>query len=253
MRIIISPAKKMRQDRDTLDPQGLPPLLPKAQRLAHWLGSLSLPQLTRLLGCNDAIARLNFQRYQGMDLSRGDSPAILSYDGIQYQYMAPQVFEEGYFSYIQQHLRILSGLYGVVRPLDGVVPYRLEMQARLDAPFASTLYDYWGADLCREVIQGEDLLLDLASKEYSRAVRRHLPRDFPCVSCVFGQLEGGKVVEKGVYVKMARGEMVGFMAQNQVTRLEELREFDRLGFRWEPALSDPRRLVFLMDKPPRRS
>lgn len=251
MRIIISPAKKMRTDRDSLEPRGLPVFLPRAQKLAHWLGSLSLPQLAQLLACNDEIARLNFERYRDMDLSRGDSPAILSYDGIQYQYMAPQVFEDGYFDYIQEHLRILSGLYGVVRPLDGVVPYRLEMQARLNAPFASTLYDYWGEDLCREVIQGEDLLLDLASKEYSRAVRRHLPRDFPCVTCVFGQLVGDKVVEKGVYVKMARGEMVRFMAQRKVTRLEELREFDRLGFRWEPSLSDDRRLVFLMDKPPR--
>lgn len=127
MQIIISPAKKMRDELDSLAPRSQPVFGQEARQLAGWLKSLSYEELKERLSCSEAIARQNYERYQKMDLRKNLSPAILSYEGIQYQYMAPGVFTYQEFDYLQQHLAILSGLYGLLRPFDGVRPYRLEM------------------------------------------------------------------------------------------------------------------------------
>jgi len=129
MRIIISPAKKMQHDSDTLAGAGRPVFLDQAAGILEWLRSKNAQELQELWKCNEKIAAQNIERIQTMDLEKNLTPAILAYEGIQYQYMAPAVFEEGMLTYIQEHLRILSGLYGVLKPMDGVVPYRLEMQA----------------------------------------------------------------------------------------------------------------------------
>ena len=244
MHIMISPAKRMRID-DTLPPQGLPEQLDKTQRLLDVLRAMTRAQLQKLLDCNSAIADLNYDRYQAMDLHRAPTPAILAFDGIQYQYMAPQVFEDGYFSYIQDRLFILSGFYGVLRPFDGVTPYRLEMQTRLQLDGCRNLYDYWGDTLCTTVRQNTSVVLNLASGEYARAVTRYLPEHIRLVNCVFGEMVGDRVIEKGVYVKMARGEMVRFMAENGIQRPEDLCLFDRLGFKFHQHLSGKDRLVFI--------
>ncbi|MDD6884556.1 MAG: YaaA family protein, partial [Eubacteriales bacterium] len=144
MRIIISPAKKMNVDTDSFSCQGLPRFLPKTERLYERLRGMSYEDLKALWKCNDQIAKLNFERLQSMDLRQGLTPAILSYEGIQYQYMSPGVFTYDELDYVQEHLRILSGFYGVLRPFDGVTPYRLEMQAKLNMRGTRDLYSYWG-------------------------------------------------------------------------------------------------------------
>ena len=143
-----------------------------------------------------------------MDLWQNLTPALLSYDGIQYTYMAPAVFEDGQYDYVQDHLRILYGFYGVVKPLDGVVPYRLEMQAKAAVSGCKNLYDFWDDSLYWEVIDDSRIIVNLASKEYSRCIEKYLRPDDRYITCNFGELEGNKVVQKGVYAKMARGEMV---------------------------------------------
>ena len=109
MKLLISPAKKMREDGDFLAPRQAPALLERAAVLAEWLRGLDYTALKKLLACNDSIAELNFRRFQEMDLRRPGTPALLSYDGIQYQYMAPHLFTRPQFEYAETHLRILSG------------------------------------------------------------------------------------------------------------------------------------------------
>lgn len=247
MRIIISPAKKMNDDLDGLPPRDLPTLLEETERLLEYLRALSLPELKKLLACNDQLAQLNYQRFQTMDLRRRLTPAILAYEGIQYRYMAPAVFSEGALAYAQEHLRILSGFYGVLRPFDGVTPYRLEMQAKLKTPFCKDLYDFWGGRLA-QALESDGVVVDLASGEYSKAVVSHLPAGTRVITPVFGELrEDGKVVEKGVHVKMARGEMVRFLAEGGVEDPEGLNAFEGLHFRYCPQRSQPDRPVFLRD------
>lgn len=128
--MILSPAKKMNEDTEAFEAAGLPVLIRQTEEVLGWLRSKSYEELKELWNCNDKIAKQSFERLNGMDLYKNLTPAILSYEGIAFQYMAPSVFEERQLAYIQEHLRILSAFYGVLKPLDGVRPYRLEMQAK---------------------------------------------------------------------------------------------------------------------------
>ena len=153
MYIIISPAKRMREDQDSLPWRDLPRFLPRTEQLLAALRGMSPAELKALWKCNDRIAALNVQRLREMDLRQRLTPAVLAYEGLQYRYMAPQVFTDREFAYIQEHLRILSGFYGILRPFDGVTPYRLEMQARLAAGPFRDLYEFWGGDLAEDLSQ----------------------------------------------------------------------------------------------------
>ncbi|MCI8317074.1 MAG: peroxide stress protein YaaA [Lachnospiraceae bacterium] len=245
MKIILSPAKKMREHTDDLAPLGLPVFLEDTKQILAWLRGLSYAEMKKLLACNDQIAGQNFARFQDMEPARALTPALLSYDGIAYQYMAPSVFEEKQFAYVQDHLRILSGFYGVLRPMDGVVPYRLEMQAKAKTGGSKDLYEYWGDKLYREVVDDSHVIVNLASKEYSRCIEKYLTKTDTYITCVFGELEGEKIVQKGVYAKMARGEMVRFMAEYEIKNPEEMKQFDRLGYQFCAKRSSDREYCFL--------
>ena len=249
MRIILSPAKKMKEDLDGPAPLGLPRYLERTQQLLAYLRGLDLPALRKLLACNEQLARLNYERFQHMDLRRGLTPALLAYEGIQYRYMAPAVFTSRELAYVQEHLFLLSGFYGILRPFDGVVPYRLEMQARLSVNGCPDLYAFWGDRLARALAGEAGLVVDLASQEYSRAVLPHLPPSVEVLTCTFGELrKDGRVVEKGTLCKMARGQMVRWMAERGVRRSEELKDFQDLGYRYDAAHSGHDHYVFLKEK-----
>ena len=219
--------------------------LSNTEEICGELQSMSYEELKKLWKCNDQIAQLNVRRLQDMDLYNRLTPAVLAYEGIQYQYMAPGVFTDQEFVYIQELLRILSGFYGILRPFDGVTPYRLEMQARLPVDGAKDLYGFWGAAPALALCAGEDTVLNLASKEYSTCIARHLPAGVRMVTCVFGQEKNGKVVEKATLCKMARGEMVRYLAENRITDPDALRGFENWNYRYDPARSDETTLVFL--------
>ena len=201
MRVIISPAKKMRVDTDTFPCRDLPVFLQKTGSLMEWIQGLSFSEQKKLWACNEQIARENAKRFAGMDLERNLTPAILSFDGIQYTYMAPSVLETDAFAHMQRNLRILSGFYGVLKPMDGVVPYRLEMRAKVTVRDFRNLYEFWGDALYQEVIDSSRIVVNLASKEYSRCIERYICPGDRFISCVFGELENEKVLQKGVYAK----------------------------------------------------
>ena len=224
MRIIISPAKKMNQDTDSLAWTALPDFLDKTRQLLAVLRAMDYELLKKLWRCNDQIAALNYQRIQDMDLTASLTPAILAYEGIQYQYMAPGVFSYTEFDYIQER-----------------------MQAKLALNGHKDLYSFWGSDLAQALEQETETIIDLASKEYSKAISAHLSPSTRLIGCVFAQRNGEKLVEKGTLCKMARGEMVRFLAEQQADRPEALKAFDRLGFRYAPEQSEENRFVFIKD------
>ena len=235
----------MNVNTDDLAPCGLPAFMEQTEEIVRFLQSLTYGEAKKLWACNDRIAEQNYDRVQQMDLYHQLTPAILSYEGIAYQYMAPSVFENGQFAYVQEHLRILSAFYGVVRPMDGVTPYRLEMQAKAKIAGAKDLYDYWGDRLYREVLDDSRVIINLASKEYSRCIEKYLQPEDVYITCIFGEFSGEKIVQKGVYAKMARGEMVRFMAENRIGSPEEMKGFDRLGYTFRSDLSDERTYIFI--------
>ena len=245
MRIIIAPAKKMIVDTDSFSADSLPQFLERAERLKAVLQAMSPVELQALWKCGDAIAKQNVERLSAMDLRRRLTPAILSYEGIQYQYMAPRVMETAQLDYLRGHLRILSGFYGLLRPFDGVTPYRLEMQARPPVDGCRDLYEFWGGALARQLAAETDFVLNLASREYSRAVEPHLPKSVRFLTCTFGEWKNSRVIEKGTMCKMARGQMVRWLAENSVTSWADIRGFDQLGYRFQPELSTERHNVFV--------
>ena len=248
MRVIIAPAKKMNPDLDSFPPETLPQFLNRTERLMSVLQAMSPKELQALWKCNDSIANLNVERLHDMDLRRCLTPAVLAYEGIQYRYMAPGVFETGQLAYIREHLRIMSGFYGLLRPFDGVTPYRLEMQTKLSVDGYKDLYDFWGTKLADQLVAETDLVLNLASKEYSRAVESHLPPDVRFLTCTFGELKGEKVIEKGAMCKMARGQMMRWLAENNVTDPENIKNFADLDYRFSRAHSTENNYVFIRKK-----
>ena len=249
MRIIISPAKKMNADTDSLPWRDLPAFLSKTEQLAKRMQGMGHEELKKLWKCNDSIAALNTDRLSNLQLHTNLTPAILAYEGIQYQYMAPNVFSDREFEYIQEHLRILSGFYGVLKPFDGVTPYRLEMQAKLKLGDAKDLYAYWNDSLAQHIFSETDCILNLASKEYSICISKFLRPGIRFITCVFGEEKDGKILEKGTMCKMARGEMVRYMAENQISDPEQVKGFDRLGYRFDVSHSSEDKFVFIRVAP----
>lgn len=245
MRIIISPAKKMNIETDIMQYRGYPAFMEQTRELQEYMKGLSYPEAKALWKCNDNIAELNYKRFADMALTRCPTPALLSYEGIQYQYMAPAVFEDSQWEFVQEHLRILSGFYGVVKPLDGVVPYRLEMQAKINLPPHKNLYSYWGDKIYKEVSREAEWILNLASKEYSKCVEDYLEPGLPYITCFFGEEKDGKIIQKGTLAKMARGEMVRFLSLEGITQPEGVKDFRGLGFTYSDKYSDAMNFTFL--------
>ena len=245
MKIIISPAKKMRVDNDTFVPLSKPAFLDKTEKIKEALTKMELPALQKLWECNDEIAELNFNRLRNMNLERNLTPAVFAYDGLQYQHIAPNVLDEEALDYLQKNLKILSGFYGILRAFDGVVPYRLEMQARLACDGYKNLYAFWNSLLYDELAKDDGEVLNLASKEYSKAVEPFVKNGVRFVTCVFGTYVKGKLKVKATEAKMARGEMVRLCAENNVQSVDEVKVCNVRGYVFNEELSSENEFVFV--------
>ena len=244
MKIILSPAKKMNMVPDRLAPSGLPDFLDQTEEILAWLRNRSYEELKALWKCNDKIVQQNIARLEQMELRSQLTPAVLAYEGIAYQYMAPTVFEDGHYEYVQEHLRILSAFYGVLRAMDGVTPYRLEMQAKASIGGKKDLYELWGNRLYEAVRDESRVIVNLASKEYSKCIEKYLMPEDRYLTITFCEKSGNKLVTKGTYAKMARGEMVRYMAEHQIEDPVEIRNFDRLGYVFRDDLSSDKEDIF---------
>ena len=272
LEVIISPAKQMRVARDAFVPQGIPPYPRETERLWRALCDIERIQgpegLQALWGVNENLLAENIERLHNFvpvaDVDALDDAAVatrvsaatFSYVGIQYRSMAPEVMDEDALAWLAEHLWILSGLYGCVRPFDAVAPYRLEMGAKLAIDGARDLYAFWGDKLAHaiegdarsgndaegrnaagETNNGGVTVVNLTSVEYARAVLPHLSPSTQVVTCIFGEaLRGGKPVQRATASKIARGSMVRWMAEHGVTDARELERFD-VGYRLAPELS----------------
>ena len=244
MKIILSPAKKMNIVPDILDHTALPKYLSQTEEILRWLKSKSYEELKNLWKCNDKIAEQNFAYLKRMELREQLTPAILSYEGLAFQYMAPTVFEDKQLDYVQEHLRILSGFYGVLKPMDGVTPYRLEMQAKASVNGYKNLYDFWGSRIYESVRDEDGVIINLASKEYSKCIEKYITKKDTYITITFCEESGSKLVTKGTYAKMARGEMVRYMVEMQIHNPLEIKNFNRLEYVYRDDLSTELEYVF---------
>lgn len=249
MKIIISPAKKMIRPEFPY-PETTPVLLERSRELKRLLLALDEKEYGKLIGANEALtAGSRKMLYTFEEEGALRYPALFSYDGIQYKYMAPDVFTKEEFDYARSHIRIISGFYGILSPFDGICPYRLEMQAKLRIGNLKSLYDYWKEDIASALLEGgEDTILNLASEEYSRAVLPYLGREVRIVNFKFYEDDGRNLKEKGVYAKMMRGSCVRYLAENSIEDVGKLKDMKVLGFSYSESLSTEDFLVFARRK-----
>ena len=247
MRIIISPAKRMFPEADILPPESVPSMIEKTAVILERLKVMNSGELKKLLGVSDGEKYFNLYHSASvgaLSSLTASSPAILAFNGIQYKYMSPQVFSADQMDYVREKLFILSGFYGALRCFDGVISYRLEMQAKLGVNRCGDLYEYWGNSIYRQVSDECGIILDLASEEYSRTVSAYISNE-RLVRCIFADMENGRLIQKGVHVKMARGAMVRYMAENKIELPEDVRGFDHLGYTYKADLSEKDVYVFV--------
>lgn len=253
MLIVLSPSKTLDPDAPVdADACTQPTHLPESRRLVRRLRELSAQDLAGLMRISAKLAELNFERYRQWrtPFTPGNArPAALTFKGDVYAGLGADDFSADDLDYAQDHLRILSGLYGLLRPLDLIQPYRLEMGTRLANPRGANLYEFWGgrisADL-RRTLAGQErpTLVNLASQEYYRAVR---PRelDAPVVTPVFKERRNGGCRVIGLFAKKARGMMARYAVKRRLERAEQLLDFAEGGYRHAPELSSAAEWVFV--------
>ena len=244
MKIIISPAKKMKRE-EYVAPLHRPMFLKEAGELLSFLRSLSDSEMAKVWKVKGALLSSSLSSLSMLSLEDSGSPAIFSYDGIQYTYMSPSSFTDSMLEYAEKNLRIISGLYGLLKPLDGVGTYRLEMESPISIPGYGDLYSYWGGKIASSLMEDDRLLVNLASAEYSKAVLPYLPSTVTVVTPVFLDWEKGRYVSKGVYAKMERGEMVRFLAETGAETVEDIMKFSSRGYEFSRFLSDSNTLCFV--------
>ena len=254
---VLSPAKSLEMDAADV-PAGLETTSPRfsgqTRRLAEELGDFTSARLAKLMSISPKLADLNRERWSAFGTrSNPRGPAAMCFRGDVYQGLEAWTMKKATLRWAQDHLRILSGLYGLLRPLDRIQPYRLEMGTRLKTEAASDLYGFWGDRIARALRKdmaenGSETLVNLASDEYSKAAR--LPElDVPVISVKFLQLDAGKEKFISFHAKQSRGLMARWMADHRPKTLAALRGFDAGGY----ALSDASTadtLVFTRPKPP---
>lgn len=252
MLIILSPSKTMISPETVHHNKfTLPEYLEFSKQLAMILKKKSPSELSKLMKINPQLAQLNFERFQQWDIpfnEKNATPAVFSYTGEAFRGLEVTSFNNTDLSYTQDHLRILSGFYGVLRPLDLVRPYRLEMALGISAGKAKNLYDFWKPLITNGLkkaldAQKDDILINLASQEYFKSIDKKLLRA-RVVTPVFKEYKNGKATIVTVYAKKARGMMARFIVQNRLKKPEELKLFDREGYYYTPSLSTEAEMTF---------
>ena len=255
MLVVISPAKRLDWSEQLVQTTN-PEMQDDAVRLAKTARNLTLTKLKALMDLSDDLARLNRDRFQAFadappaEITR---PALFAFAGDTYQGLDAGTLDADAIDYAQTHLRILSGLYGLLRPRDAIQPYRLEMGSRLKTRRGQSLYDYWRTDLAKALnaqaeAVGADMLVNCASQEYFGAVPQSALR-LRVVTPVFMEDKGSGPKIVSFFAKRARGAMARHVVQRRVTDVDGLKAFDAGGYGFRDDLSDADRLVFVRDYP----
>lgn len=252
MLALISPAKKMNTGAADPDvPATRPRLMDDTLELLEVVRELGPEDLKALMKVSDALAELNHERFRDFEvpLTRENArQAALAFAGDTYVGLDAEGLSADDLRYAQDHLAILSGFYGVLRPLDLIRPYRLEMGTKLDNPRGKNLYEFWGDRPTRVLDEtlsghGDRTVVNLASKEYFGVVDEAF-LDGPVVTPVFKEIRDGRARVIGLLAKRARGAMARWMITRRLESPDGLRDFDEGGYRYRPELSDARQWVF---------
>ena len=258
MLALISPAKKLNYDFDpVITTHTIPDFLPEAEKLATTARALSRPKLAQTMNLSTTLADLNWHRFQSFhtpfDLDNARQAALV-FNGDTYIGLDAHSLKEDDLVYAQSRLRILSGLYGLLRPLDLVQPYRLEMGARFKPARRNDLYDFWGQQLTNAINEAlvghaEKTIVNLASNEYFKAVKSKA-LDGKLLTMAFKEIKDGNSRMIGTFAKQARGMMARYIIQNRVENSEDLKAFNSGGYKFQTSQSNDTLWTFTRKQPP---
>jgi len=255
MLTVISPAKSLDMDAVSITPTQ-PDFQADAVRLSKTAKNLTLGDLKKLMSISDDLARLNRDRFKAFaaePLAETTKPAVLAFNGDTYQGLEAKTLDQDDLNWAQDHLRILSGLYGLLRPLDAIQPYRLEMGSRLKTRRGKSLYDYWGDTLAKTLnaqaaAVGTDTLVNCASQEYFGAADRKALK-LNVITPQFMEVKEDKPRIVSFFAKRARGAMARYLTQNRATHADDIKGFATGGYAFDGDLSDGNTWVFVRDYP----
>lgn len=252
MLFLLSPAKSLDYESPLGDvPHSQPLFVSQSAELVSVLRRQSPQQIAELMDLSDKLAALNAARYEAWSpkfTSSNSRPAVLAFNGDVYDGLDAKSLKPRDLEWAQEHVCILSGLYGVLRPLDRMQPYRLEMGTRLATPRGKDLYQFWGTQIAdhqnqRQMEQKHPVIVNLASQEYFKAVDRRTLKA-RVIDCVFEDWKGGQYKIISFFAKRARGLMARYAITHRIASPKKLEGFDLDGYAFEPAVSGPDRLVF---------
>ena len=233
MKIIISPAKKLTTEKISANKASSIQFSYETKYLVEQLRDYKVNEIKEMMNLSDNLARLNYQRYQqwGLDSEEVNS-AIYMFQGDVYKGLRSDEFSENDLAFAQDNLRIISGLYGLLKPLDLVYPYRLEMGAKMKTKSGKNLYEFWGDKLSKALsyeMEDKEVLVNLASNEYSKALQLERFKQ-PIITPIFKDYKNGKLKVISFFAKKARGEMVNFIIKNKIRDSVELKLFSNDGY-----------------------
>lgn len=270
---IISPAKNMRKSEDwkeLIDEGELscPRLYEKSNEVLAHMKEYITEEIRAIMKIKEDLAQLNYCRFQRMKpisccknskdgkespKFTGKTPAIFAYDGIQYKSISPENISKDGIEFLNDHLRIISGLYGVLRPFDMIDEYRLEMQTKVKINDKANLYSFWDGSISGNISEdlgGEGIVLNLASKEYSKTVEKYFDNKkseskIKLITCIFKVEKAGKLKVESTASKKARGYMVRYIAENKIDGIEGVKTFNIDGFTYSENESTEKEIVFV--------
>ena len=253
MIIVLSPAKTLDYDFDFSNQHSVPTFLNQSSKLIKLLKKKEPKDIASLMGLSDKLATLNYDRYQtwtaSKTVSNDSKPSMLVFKGDVYQGLHAESLSKNDLNFAQKHLRILSGLYGILKPLDLMKPYRLEMGTKLETSKGNNLYEFWGDKIQKNVLSElkdmkSDLIVNLASKEYSSVLGK-MSEDINLVSPTFKDYKNGNYKIISFYAKKARGLMARWIIKNKIQNFEDLVDFNLDGYSFSKKESTVTTPVFL--------
>ncbi|KTD06454.1 hypothetical protein Lgra_3231 [Legionella gratiana] len=258
MLILLSPAKKLLEISKPYGADTSKPIfLDKTNILVTLMQTKTVDEIAALMGLSKDLAELNYHRYQAFRMDDKASfhsyPALFLFQGDVYQGLQAKSWDQKSVHYSQDHLRILSGLYGLLKPLDAIQPYRLEMGVRLENPAGKNLYAFWQHTVTQALneqlaAQKNPMLINLASVEYFNAVDEK-KLNYPIITINFYEKKNEQLKMIGIHAKKARGAMARFLMQNQIDDVSSLKEFDDLGYKFHESTSSKQHLDFVRSSP----
>lgn len=242
---IISPSLMMKEVDDNHKNLTIPVYIEKTKEIVGKINSMSDEEMSKLMVIDGDLLKINRVRYNKFRFDSNGSPAILSYIGSVYKNINANVFDINDIEFCKEHIRILSGLYGILRPYDSIYEYRLEFKSKVEIGKFKDLYGYFGKCIYDNLIEHDREILNLCSNEYSKAVIPYLSDKDKFVTCSFKIKRNNTVKSYAMDSKITRGKMVNFIVKNKINKYEMLKEFNENGYSFDKTLSNECEYIFI--------